>query len=303
MGLGAGFLYVPSLALVGLSFKKKRAMAQGIVTSGIAVGGVVYIITFEHLTQTKGFGWAVRTMAFISLGICIIAFPALLVGTTALAKARTARKLVDMAAFKDSSFLVFTAASFTTFLGYIVPYFYIGVFATGALGISLEFSQTILILAIAASFFGRLSAGMIAHRLGPIFAWGWCAALSGVISICWIAVDTQSQLIAWAVFWGFLSAGLVTLPAAVFPSLCPDPGRLGTRVGMSWGLSAFASLIGSPIAGAILKSTPGTNGRARARSDFLGPQLWAGTCLLLGSFVIFVLWFMTFKKRKIGIFV
>ena len=38
MGLGAGLLYIPSLALIGLSFSKKRAFAQGIVTSGIAVG-------------------------------------------------------------------------------------------------------------------------------------------------------------------------------------------------------------------------------------------------------------------------
>ena len=38
MGLGAGLLYVPSLALVGLSFSRKRSLAQGMVTSGIAVG-------------------------------------------------------------------------------------------------------------------------------------------------------------------------------------------------------------------------------------------------------------------------
>jgi MFS family permease len=38
IGLGAGLLYVPSLALIGLSFSTKRSLAQGIVTSGIAVG-------------------------------------------------------------------------------------------------------------------------------------------------------------------------------------------------------------------------------------------------------------------------
>lgn len=38
MGIGAGLLYVPSLALIGLSFSKKRSLAQGITTSGIAVG-------------------------------------------------------------------------------------------------------------------------------------------------------------------------------------------------------------------------------------------------------------------------
>jgi MFS family permease len=39
MGLGAGLLYIPSLALVGIWFDKKRALALGIVMSGIAVGG------------------------------------------------------------------------------------------------------------------------------------------------------------------------------------------------------------------------------------------------------------------------
>jgi MFS family permease len=39
MGLGAGLLYIPSLALVGIWFEKKRAIAFGIVMSGIAVGG------------------------------------------------------------------------------------------------------------------------------------------------------------------------------------------------------------------------------------------------------------------------
>jgi MFS family permease len=40
MGLGAGLLYIPSLALVGIWFDKKRAIALGIVMSGIAVGKV-----------------------------------------------------------------------------------------------------------------------------------------------------------------------------------------------------------------------------------------------------------------------
>ena len=38
MGLGAGLLYIPSLALVGIWFSRKRSLAMGIVTSGIAVG-------------------------------------------------------------------------------------------------------------------------------------------------------------------------------------------------------------------------------------------------------------------------
>ena len=38
IGIGAGLLYLPSLALIGLSFSTKRSIAQGITTAGIAVG-------------------------------------------------------------------------------------------------------------------------------------------------------------------------------------------------------------------------------------------------------------------------
>jgi MFS family permease len=60
MGLGAGLLYVPSMALVGLSFSKKRSLAQGIVTSGIAVGGfaaaklpLTFIVTYRFLRRSR----------------------------------------------------------------------------------------------------------------------------------------------------------------------------------------------------------------------------------------------------------
>lgn len=56
------------------------------------------------------------------MGICVIAFPALLHGTSLLAKARPVRKLYGSSAFKDSNFNIFTACSVATFLGYIVPY-------------------------------------------------------------------------------------------------------------------------------------------------------------------------------------
>lgn len=292
VGVGAGLLYVPSLALIGLSFKRKRSVAQGITTSGIAVGGVAYIIAFDRITVRDGFGWGVRTMGFIALGITIIAFPMLVWGTSALAKARTARKLLDLSAFRDPGFLIFSTCSFTTFFGYLIPYFYIPTYAQDALGLSESFSLYILVMSIAASFFGRLFIGFLAMYLGSIFTWFLVAIISGIISLSWIAVDSQAGLITFAVFWGFCSGGLVTSPAAVFPRLCPDLKRLGTRTGMSWGISSFASLTGGPIAGALLK-----NG-GRSRSDYLGPQLWCGCCLLAGSCVIALLWVTTMKRQK-----
>lgn len=259
-------------------------------------------MAFDHITRSKDFGWAVRTMGFISLGICALAIPALLKGTSALARPRQARALWEPAAFKERNFLVFTACSFMTFLGYIVPYFFISVYAQDVLGTDQNTALNILIIAIACSFFGRLISGTVAFKLGPLFTWFWCAFSSGIVALTQMAVRTPTALYAWSAFWGFCSAGLVTLPAAVFPTLCPDMSRLGTRTGMSWGLGSFSSLIGGPIAAALLTRTP-TGEFARSPHDFLGPQLWSGVSLLVGSGIIFALWALRVRENKSGIFI
>lgn len=242
-------------------------------------------------------------MGFIALGLAIVAFPALLKGTSALAKARTARRLYDFEAFKDRFFLTFTACSCATFLGYIVPYFYIAAFAQDVLGITRTYATYILIMGISGSFFGRLFAGAMAQRLGSIFTWCCCAASSGILSLSWIAINSEAGIITFSVLWGFISGGLVTLPAAVFPRLCPDLKRLGTRTGMSWGISSFASLIGSPIAGAMLGHHDANESRQQARRNYLGPQLWSGCCLLVGAGIIFTLLLQCRRRDKTSFFI
>ncbi|KAI4703179.1 hypothetical protein J4E81_002056 [Alternaria sp. BMP 2799] len=156
MGLGAGLLYIPSLAMVGVWFSKKRALAMGIVMSGIAVGGVIYIIMFDRLTKTAGFPWAIRAIGFVALAAALLSIPALLSGSAWLKHKRKRRALFDKSALHDRLFLVFTACSFSTFLGYIVPYFYIPTYARERLGSSESTALYMLVLAIAGSFFGRL---------------------------------------------------------------------------------------------------------------------------------------------------
>lgn len=54
MGLGAGLLYIPSLALVGVWFEKKRSMALGMVMSGIAVGTLsFYFLSLTTLSKRR----------------------------------------------------------------------------------------------------------------------------------------------------------------------------------------------------------------------------------------------------------
>ena len=81
--------------------------------------------------------------------------------------------------------------------------------------------------------------------------------------------------------------------------VCPDPKVLGARLGMAQAIGAFASLIGSPIAGALVKS--GNN--SGTGQSYLGLQLFCGCMMLSGSLLLTSLWFYLVKKRKTKILI
>lgn len=76
----------------------------------------------------------------------------------------------------------------------------------------------------------------------------------------------------------FFSGPLVSLPPAVIATLSPHPGVIGLRLGMVFVPIAFGLLIGSPIAGAILKSGNGDNWKAL--------EAFCGSCILLSVILV-----------------
>ncbi|KAF2178963.1 hypothetical protein K469DRAFT_731386 [Zopfia rhizophila CBS 207.26] len=73
VGIGAGLVYVPALAIVATQFTTKRPMAVGIASAGSSIGGIIFPIMFRRLQPRVGFGWAVRSIAFINLGLSALA--------------------------------------------------------------------------------------------------------------------------------------------------------------------------------------------------------------------------------------
>lgn len=173
-------------------------------TNSTTPGGVIYIIMFDRLTKTAGFPWAIRAIGFVALAAALLSIPALLSGSAWLKHKRKRRALFDKSALHDRLFLVFTACSFSTFLGYIVPYFYIPTYARERLGSSESTALYMLVLAIAGSFFGRLVSGVAAHWVGAIVTWGLCAFASGLLALVWISIETEKSFIAFSILWGTL---------------------------------------------------------------------------------------------------
>jgi MFS family permease len=296
MGFANGLLYLPGLALVGRSFKKHRAVAMGVVSCGAPIGGIVYTLVFERLIAGLGFGWTVRVLAFIMLGTYSIAFPLLLWGAHNVGDIGTgqARKLFDKSAFRDGPFWAYTFSNFFLFMGYMIPFFFIPTFAQLALGMPRSWALYTVVFAQASSIVGRLIASYAASRVGVMIPWITCGLMSAVFNLAWAGVHSEGPFIAFSVLYGAFSGALIPLPPSIFPVVCPDPKVLGARMGMAQGLGSVASLIGSPIAGAL--SQVGVSGPDER--NYLGLQLWAGLVMLLGAGNLMFLWWLLVRKRK-----
>ncbi len=55
IGLGAGCLFIPSIAIVATYFSTKRALATGIAAAGGSIGSVIYPIVLRRLSAQLGF--------------------------------------------------------------------------------------------------------------------------------------------------------------------------------------------------------------------------------------------------------
>lgn len=266
VGLAAGCLFVPSVAILPQYFRRKRGLANGIAASGSSIGGVLYPIMFDQLQKKVGFAWATRALGFLCFGsICI----SLSLMRTRF-KPKEKRKLYQLSAFKEPAYCLFAAAMFLGFLGFYNFLVYVQPYAieTGIVGPHLAFY--LLSMLNAASTFGRIAPNFVADHTGPVNMLLPAVSITSLLAFVWIRVHTVPGIIILAVFYGFFSGGFVSLPQVVMASITPDVRDLGTRLGMVLATTSIGLLIGTPVGGAILSDT----------NQYLGVQLFTACCLL-----------------------
>ena len=105
------FSFTPAVAIASHWFKRKRAYVIGIVTSGSAVGGIVYPIVLQRLITSLGFGWAVRISAFITMA-CLIISSLTIRTNLPLRKEFTLAGAVDLSGFLDPRYVLATVGAF-----------------------------------------------------------------------------------------------------------------------------------------------------------------------------------------------
>ncbi|KAL9110270.1 MAG: hypothetical protein Q9227_005177 [Pyrenula ochraceoflavens] len=269
-GIGNGFVFCPSFALLSGYFSKNRALAIGVAASGSATGGVIFPAIAEHLLADIGFPWTMRVIGFVMLATMCLTIPFF---KTRLPP-RKIGPLVEWPAFKETPYLLFSISIFLTFWGLYFAFYYIGIFSRDKLGASQTTSINILAIMNGLGFFGRLIPGFLADRyLGPLNTFIPFVFSSAVLIYCWAAVNSFGAIYVFSVFYGFFAAGVQSLFLASLSSLTTDLTKMGVRMGMVLSIMSVATLTGEPLAGRLIQVDGGR---------YLYAQMFAGSSMMLG---------------------
>ncbi|KAF9555809.1 MFS general substrate transporter [Agrocybe pediades] len=233
--LGCGGLFVPMTAIVSHWFKKRCGIVMGWVAVGSALGGTLLPIAGKSLLPIVGFKWTLRIFGFILLTI-------LTVSNLLLKRRLPPRKLeggiLNLRAFTNATYAVYCLA------------------AASQTGISSNFAFYLFAFANASSLAGRLCAGRVSDRFGPMNVMVPFTAVAGILTYAWPFAETESSLIAVTVLYGFCTGAYVALTTNPIIAM-GEMHDVGRRTGMFISVLALGSLAGPPISGAINADTGG----------------------------------------------
>ncbi|KIM93550.1 hypothetical protein OIDMADRAFT_137595 [Oidiodendron maius Zn] len=290
VGLGGGMIFIPSIAAAAFSLQEfRRAKFISIISS--ATGGVIYPIVFRRLVFSAGFPWSIRCIAFIVFATFLLSWPILMYPPN---KSPIVRNWIDISALTDMAFVSTVFGTVLSAMAYYLPMLYLPLFAETAIeGFhNIDLAFYLVSIANGTSVIGRLLAGLVATKIGPIETCSLAVITSALLLYCWLALKSTGGLIVWAAFWGLISSAIVAMPGAIVPLLSPSLGVIGTRTGMLWAGVGVGMLIGSPIAGALVDETSG-------KIHWWHAQLFAALCMTFSSF-FFVYPTIYVRRKKAG---
>lgn len=275
-GLGNGLQFAPSLSLVSTYFARNRSVALAIMASGSATGGLVYPTIARQLLPKIGFPWTVRIMGFIMLAVgslyCSLLKPRL--------PPRKSGPLLELTAFREAPYSLFLIGVFLICLGQYFAFYYISSFATNILDLPYGTAVNVLLVLNGIGVLGRLVPSYFADQFFGCYNMliPFCFA-SSTIMFFWPLVKSAAGLYGWAVCYGFFVAGFQGMFPAVLTSLTKDMSRVGTRNGMGLAIIGLGTLVGPPIAGALIQSFEG---------NYLIAQMFGGATIFLGSTILVI---------------
>ncbi|KAL8799246.1 MAG: hypothetical protein Q9182_006048 [Xanthomendoza sp. 2 TL-2023] len=269
--IGASLIFYPAMSSTGTWFFKRRALAFGLVASGSSLGGVILPIMVDHIIARSGFPWAMRSAAFLLLGLLIYA------NLTVRSRLPPSPKPWSFVEFilplREVPFGLTVFSSFLFFFGMFLPFTFI-ILSAQHDGMSTSLAAYLIPILNAVSIFGRTIPGYIADKTGRYNTMIITSFLSTILVLgLWLPARGNIPYILFAAFYGFSSGAFVSLAPALVAQIS-DIRAIGVRTGSMFAVISVAALVGNPIGGALVSDEGG---------NYRNLQIFCGIMMLGGS--------------------
>ncbi|KAG2228248.1 hypothetical protein INT45_011040 [Circinella minor] len=189
----------------------------------------------------------------------------------------------------DINFLTFTGAAFLQVLSRNVPFFFLPSYAT-FVGLNATQGTSLISIACAASFGGRIVVGVLADRIGNLYIGAIFSIITGLSSlVIWMFAYSYPMLVVLAIIIGFsFDTYYILMP----PTLLQILGRQKYTTG----LSVLMVLTSPAILGPSLISA--VDG-ALDCEQFLPHKIFSGVLPILSSVIMLILRLRIKRQQKI----
>jgi MFS family permease len=298
LGLGTCLTYIPAVTVSPGWFNRHRGLAVGIVSSGTGVGGVVWAPTLRALNAAVGFRDCLRLTAGIS--ILLLGLSAIMLKwepeteqrnrlETQSSRSRLLVPLIDWRVARSRKFVAQCVSAGLQGAAYYAPLFFFSAYAR-TLGYSAATGATFIALSNAASAIGKVIVGFAADRVGRLNVLLFCTFVSAVIALgLWLPSTVsgdgngKAMFVSFAILYGVFAGAYISLFPTVLVELF-GVQHFASVNGFLYMVRGMAALVGTPLAGVLIKGSNGASGSVGMSKSYLKTSVLVGA-LLAGATV------------------
>jgi MFS family permease len=256
VGIGGACCYVPTLAVVGRWFERRRNLALGVAAAGTGAGTMAVPPLAAALIQ--GFGWRTTDVALGVAAVAILFGCALLVQAPPAAPEASAMSLAPRGLFRSRAFMLLYLSWVLATMALFVPFVFLPAFAR-AHGATEVAAAALVSLIGASSILGRVVLGPIGDRIGVLRLFKVTVLLMAVSYAIWLLSSSYLGLSVFAVMLGInYGSRIAAVPAVLIDLFGAD--NLGTTLGVFFTATGLAALLGPTLAGIAVTQSGGYRG-------------------------------------------
>ncbi|PMD33577.1 MFS general substrate transporter [Hyaloscypha variabilis F] len=230
VGLGVGFTYIPSIAVLSQWFRRRRSLANGISAAGSGIGGLMFSFLVQAAISNVSLAWSLRITGLVSGFMNILATVAIR-NRNHIIQPKQHPFDIDLLCRFDVMLVL--AWAFVSMLGYITLLFSMSNFAS-SIGLGESQSANVTAFLNLGTALGRPFIGIISDYFGRIQTAGFITLLCALsIFAIWIPATSYGVTILFVIVNGAI---LGVFWATIGP-ICTEVvglGELPSMLSLAW---------------------------------------------------------------------